>query len=76
MNGFNKTNEISGYFENIGGTAMFYSPHDLRKSIIAGQNALHAWLKQINGVNNVCDLNMHEAKGFNALAKEYAQKTP
>ena len=41
MNGLNSANDTSGYFKNIGDATMFYdSPHNSRKSMIVGQNAL------------------------------------
>ena len=32
------------------------------------------WLKSVNGTNNACDSNVHEAKVSNVLAKERATK--
>ena len=64
-------------FEKIGGITMFFdSSHDSRKSMIVGQNALCV-MAEIGQwyVNNVHDLNKHEEKGLNTLAKEYAPKT-
>ena len=76
MNGFNSANDTSGHFEKIGGTTMFHaSPHDTRKSMIAGQNALCV-MAEISQwcTNNACDSNVHEAKVSNVLAKERATK--
>ena len=72
MNGFNSANDTSGCFEKIGGTTMRYdSPCDTRKSMIAEQNLLCVVAKIGQWhMNNVCDLNTHEATVLNALAKE------
>ena len=76
MNSFNSNNETSGYFEKIRRTAMFYdSPHDSRKSITAGKNAL-CILAEIGQchVSNFHNKKMNEAKGLSALEKEQVSK--
>ena len=76
MNGFNSSNDINRYFENIGDTAMFYaSPYDTRKTMIEGYNVLYvlADLGQWHA-NTVHNLNMHEWKLLNATANKCIPK--
>ena len=76
MNVLNITNDISGYFENIGGATMFHtSPYDARKSMIVGHNSLGFMANLVQWcVNNVCDLNMHKVKVLNVTANECVPK--
>ena len=74
MNGFDEINDASGHFENTRGATMFYdSPHDLRKSIVAGQSVLcvMAEISQFH-VSDARKLSVYEAKELGASSEECA----
>ena len=59
MSGSDSVSELSGYCELIKGITVFYLvPHDVEKSLIKGQNEMHAMAEIIQRcINNLRDSN-------------------